>query len=98
MVRDVYPLAIFRNHFMRFWQDFAAPFHFFMKAAYELRYVKMEDDLSSSSIQMESSATMSYLQHVRRQVNFNIQVENGRISHFEVLDKNIHIIAKEIKS
>lgn len=97
-VKDVYPLAIFRNHFMRFWQDFVAPFHFFMKASYELRYVKMEDDLSSSSIMLESSARMSYLNHIRHQVDFNIQVENGRLSLFEVKDNANHFIAKELKS
>lgn len=97
-VDDVYPLAIFRNHFMRFLQDFAAPFHIFMKATYQLRYLKIEDNLSSSSVQMEATAKMSYLRHVRRQISFNFLIDNGRIDFFEVVDKNNHIIAKEIQS
>jgi urea transporter len=97
-VDDVYPLAIFRNHLMKFIQDFVAPFHIFMKAGYELRYLNMMDDLSSSSIHLESTVKMSYLRHVHQQVDFDILIENGRISRFEFRDKNNHIFATEIQS
>jgi urea transporter len=98
IIRDTFPLAVFKNKFMLFWQDFVAPFHFFMKASYEMKYVKMDDDLSDSKIFLESEANMKMSKNTRQQFKFQIEINNSRIDKFKVSGKNLSIVAKEIES
>ena len=97
-VHDKYPLAILHNSFLRFWQDFIAPFHIFMKASYMLRYVKMEEDLSESSILLKSVAKLHYGGSNSEDLNFEIFVEKDRIKRFEVRSGRVNIKAGEVKT
>ena len=97
-VHDKYPLAILHNSFLRFWQDFIAPFHIFMKASYVLRYVKMEEDLSDSSILLKSEARLHYGGKGDEDVQFEIFVEENRMKRFEVISGELNIRASEVKT
>lgn len=82
---------------MLFWQDFVSPFHLFMKANYVMQYVKMEDDISDSQISLESNANMRRSKNSGQQINFRFEIINSRIEKFEIIGKNINLLAKEIK-
>lgn len=97
-VKDQYPLAILKNSFIRFWQDFIAPFHIFMKAACELCYVKLEEDLSGDSIQLESTAHLQYSGKNSRDMQFEIFVEDDRLKRFNIHAGQFSIKAGEIKT
>ncbi|OQX78519.1 MAG: hypothetical protein B6D64_06495 [Bacteroidetes bacterium 4484_276] len=98
IIRDTYPLAVFKNKFVLFWQDFLAPFHLFMKANYTMKYVKINDDLNSSKIYLTSGANMRISKSTHQKIDFKIEIDGSMISKFEVLGKNINLLAKEIKS
>jgi urea transporter len=97
-IHDTYPLAVFKNRFMLFWQDFMAPFHFFMKASYTMKYVKIEDDLSSSFISLASEADMRMSKRELQKIQFNIEIDGDRISRFEVNEGSSSFFATETKS
>lgn len=97
-VNDNYPIAILKNNFLRFWQDFIAPFHIFMKASYVLRYVKMEEDLSDSSILLSARAKLQTAGNGGEDLKFEIFVEENRIKRFEVHSDRMNIKAGEVKT
>jgi len=97
-IQDVYPLAVFKNKFMLFLQDFMAPFHIFMKANYTMKYVSMEDDISDSNVFLASEANMRLSKNTGQQFKFQIEINNSRVDKFKVSGKNLSIVAKEIKS
>jgi len=98
IVNDSYPLAVVGNNLMMFWQDFLAPFHIFIKAEYQMNYIKMEDDLSTSTILMKSQATMKVSGKTKQKFDFEIFVDGPRIGRFEVKTAGLHILAQEIES
>lgn len=98
VVKDNFPLAILKSNFKRFLQDFIAPFHIFMKAEYKLNYVKLVDDLSSSSILLKSEANMKVSEKNSSIIQFEIFVDENRIKRFEVKSNQLQIKAGEIKS
>lgn len=98
IVNDRFPLAILKNNFKRFWQDFIAPFYIFMKAEYQLTYVKMEDDLSTITVLLKSEAKLKISGKNSNTIGFEIIVEDGRIASFIAASNQIHIKAGEIKS
>jgi len=98
IVNDSYPLAVVGNNLMMFWQDFLAPFHIFIKADYQMNYIKMEDDLSTSTILMKSQATMKVSGKTKQKFDFEIFVDGPRIGRFEVKTAGLHILAQEIES
>jgi len=97
-ITDSYPLAIAGNNFMMFWQDFIAPFHIFIKADFRMKYVKMEDDLSTSTILVRSEASMKYSGRSGQKLDFEIFVDGPLIGRFEVKTDGLHILAREIES
>ncbi len=97
-IQDVFPLAVFKNKFMLFLQDFMAPFHIFMKANYTMKYVSMEDDISDSNVFLASEANMRLSKNTGQQFKFQIEINNSRVDKFKVSGKNLSIVAKEIKS
>ncbi len=98
VINDTYPLAVFNNKLMLFWQDFIAPFHLFMKANYKMNYLKMEEDLTDSKLSLASEADMRVSGKSREKVNFTLEIEDARISTFKVHGAHLNISAKEIRS
>jgi hypothetical protein len=97
-VKDTYPLKAFRNGFLQFLQDFIAPFYVFMKADYTLHYLSLEDDLTTSSIQLASDAKLGIAGKTLETYEFEILIGKGRIEKFEVRGKYMVINAKEVES
>jgi urea transporter len=97
-VRDTYPLKAFRNGLLQFLQDFIAPFYVFMKADYTLHYLNLEDDLTTSSIQMASEANLGIAGKTLETYDFEIAVSGGRIKKFEARGRDLKISASEIES
>lgn len=97
-VKDKFPLAILKNNFKRFLQDFIAPFHIFMKADFTIKYVKLVDDLSTSNILLRSEANLKISRKRRNSIHFEIFIDEDRIKRFEVRSDQININAAEIKS
>ena len=97
-MKDKFPLAILKNNFKRFWQDFIAPFHIFMKADFIIKYVKMIDDLSTSNILLQSEANLTFSKKRSNSLHFELFIDEDRIKRFEVRSDQIHIRAGEIKS
>jgi urea transporter len=97
-VTDIYPLALMKNNFMRFWQDFIAPFYVYMKTAYHLHYLKMVDDLSDSFISLEAESRFSFSQNIAKDLQFGIEINAARFSAFNVKSNNLSITAVEISS
>jgi urea transporter len=98
IITDSYPLAVVGNNLMMFWQDFMAPFHIFIKADYRMNYLKMEDDLSTSTILMQSLATMKVSGRTRQKYDFELFIDGPRIRRFDVKTEGLHILAREIES
>jgi urea transporter len=98
MVNDNYPLAIMRNNFRRFWQDFVAPFYIYMKAKYTLKYVKMEDDLSDSSISLAAESRFTFSSKKANNLSFEVRIETGKFSAFKVTSTNFSLVAQEVDS
>ena len=98
IITDTYPLAVVSNNLMMFWQDFLAPFYIFIKAEYWMKYLKMEDDLSTSTILVHSQANMKVSGKTKQKFDFEIFIDGPRINRFEVKTRDLHIIAKEIES
>ena len=98
VINDTYPLAVFNNKLMLFWQDFVAPFHLFMKAGYKMNYLKMEEDFTNSKISLVSEADMRVSGKTREKIGFSFRIDDARISMFEVKGVDITISAKEIRS
>ncbi len=98
VVEDRFPLAILKNNFKRFLQDFVAPFHIFMKADFMIKYVKMIDDLSTSNILLRSEANLKFSGKRSSSMHFEIFIDEDRIKRFDVRSDQININAAEIKS
>jgi murein DD-endopeptidase MepM/ murein hydrolase activator NlpD len=97
-VKDTYPLKAFRNGLLQFLQDFIAPFYVFMKADYTLHYLSLEDDLTTSSIQLASEAKLGIAGKTLETYDFEILTGKGRIERFEARGRGLKISANEIKS
>jgi hypothetical protein len=98
VVNDSYPLAVVGNNLMMFFQDFLAPFHVFIKADFKMNYLKMEDDLSTSTILVQSQATMKVSGKTHQKYDFEFFIDGPRIGRFEVKTAGLHILAREIES
>lgn len=97
-IHDILPATEFRKSIMTFIQDFIAPFYIFLRADFELEYIKFEDDFTSASIRFRSAAKMKLVNKLMHSYNFEFFVNNGRIETFEVKTKGVHISAQEIKT
>lgn len=97
-VRDVYPINAFNKGLLLFLHDFVAPFWFFMHAVYTMKYIKIQDDFTTSSIVLESSTRLSAGHSVRTSIDFEIFISNGRFEKFEVKSEQMNVSAREIAS
>ena len=98
LVRDIYPVDVFKKNLLLFLQDFTAPFYMFLKADYWLRYKKMEDELASNRIFLESGSAIHYPGQKRNEIQFEIVVKDARIERFTVKSGKLDIVATEIES
>ena len=95
---DKFPLAVFKHSFVRFWQDFVAPFYIFMHADFEMSYIDFKDDLSGSRIRMASEARLHFGGKPGRRMNFEIIVNHNRIEKFVMRSPKLTLCATETES
>jgi urea transporter/murein DD-endopeptidase MepM/ murein hydrolase activator NlpD len=97
-VADTYPLSAFRSGAAKFFQDFIAPFKLFMHAGFLLKYLKMEDNFTSSTIMMTSQAQLTAFHRVVDEINYSMVVTNGRITRFIAKSTKYDNKAEEVAS
>jgi urea transporter len=98
VVKDSYPADVFKKGLLMFLQDFIAPFYIFMKAEYMMRYITMEDDLTSGNIKLHSSARIGLTGMQSKEIHFDISVKDARIDQFFVSGEKVNIRTTEIES
>jgi murein DD-endopeptidase MepM/ murein hydrolase activator NlpD len=88
VLNDIYPVNLLFNKKKLFLQDFIAPFYMFMKAEYEITYVSVDNDLSPSLINLQSSAKTFLINQNIATIDFQITINENGISKINITDKN----------
>lgn len=88
IITDNLPVNRVYGLFHLLFQDFVAPFHFYLKAIYELNYVMVADDLTSSNIQLQVKIDAG-----AKALRFVTNVNNHRIDSISVSGRKISFIA-----
>lgn len=86
-VRDTFPLSVLTNKGIVFLQDFIAPFWLFMKPEYELEYLRMEDNFTSTSVFLHSLIQLRIGKHVLRKVEFEFEVSRKGLEKLMITEK-----------
>lgn len=97
-VADKFPVNVFRSRFLLSLHDFVAPFYMILQGKYILRYLNLEDDLTTSSIRMESFSSLNIANHKFQDTRYSLTVSKGRIQQFRAESKGLNLIAKEVES
>lgn len=97
-VADSYPLSAFKGGLIKFLQDFIAPFKLFMHAGFSLEYLKLDDNFTTSSIEMSSRTHLTAFNKALEDIDFTLIITDGRIAHFAVKSKESDIKAREVAS
>jgi hypothetical protein len=88
VVKDQYPLNVFRFHPLKWMQDIVAPFAIFMEVQYESK-VKQEDGLlPGSTVYFESRQIEKLFSRQKEKMNASVEVEHGRLKSFSLKSKN----------
>jgi urea transporter len=78
-VKDVFTLSMISSKEGMLVQDLIAPFHTFLRADYEMEYLKMDDELSGSRAELRSQASVRAGKSVRKSFEFWFTIEKNRI-------------------
>jgi hypothetical protein len=62
-----------------FFQDFAAPFHIFLKARYKMSYVSFDDDFYASSAQLKTTISTG----AEQPMVFEVTLDKKGIASFD---------------
>ncbi len=98
IISDTFPINTFSSKGMLILQDIIAPFFIFIKVEYSLEFIRLKDYLSESNILFKSSATLKHGKNVKRETNYEFEIESNRIKKFVVVDGNKTIEAKEVST
>lgn len=77
-VTDSLPPNKIYSKFPLFWHDFVAPFHFFLKAAYQITYINLDEDFYASVARLQSKVTIGG----GKEMVFDIELNKDCISEF----------------
>lgn len=77
-VTDSLPPNKIYSKFPLFWHDFVAPFHFFLKAAYQITYINLDEDFYASAARLQSKVTIGG----GKEMVFDIELRKDCISEF----------------
>ena len=78
-VKDVFTLSMISSKAGMLIQDLIAPFHTFLKAEYEMEYLKMGDVNTGSNFELKSTASVRTGKKLRKSYEFRITIRNNRI-------------------
>jgi urea transporter/murein DD-endopeptidase MepM/ murein hydrolase activator NlpD len=96
-IKDHYPLYLLDNSFERYLHDFVAPFYQFMQSKFHMQYKEIDDELISGKIVIHSKAQVESFGKLKKEMHFEIVIEEDRICAFKVQNKQNKIDAFCIK-
>ncbi len=97
-ISDKYPIHMLNNKGLIFLQDFIAPFYMFVKSEYDMKFVKINDELTNSQISFVSSAMVKHGNKTIRKLNFEFEIESKRIKRMVIKDGDKTIEAREVST
>lgn len=86
-IKDSYPLYLLGSSWIRFLQDFIAPFYQFMRARFNLKQVKADDNMDPEEITIESGSSLTAFGKILEGTAYEIQIKDDRICEFTVKTK-----------
>jgi urea transporter/murein DD-endopeptidase MepM/ murein hydrolase activator NlpD len=95
-VSDSYPLHVVNKHPLMFLQDFLAPFHLFMKAHFNVKYLQKSESFFESTLQFESYFKLCIYKRCLKKLTFNLTISKDSFSEFVIHNGKKLITAKEI--
>lgn len=97
-IRDEFPVDKIFGLRNRFWQDLISPFFIYLKAEYNMKYVKIDEDFTGLHLIIDSAVTASRFNREVFKKLFSISITDKGIESFTVNYKNKKIVAKCIES
>ena len=95
-VSDVLPIEGIYGGLHKLLQDFAAPFHIYLKANYESQFTEIDNDLDPKHIKMVSESVAKIGSSVHKKINFEMSFVEGQISEFKIKEGEKCTVAKRI--
>lgn len=97
-LKDSYPVdQLVRNKLVRIVQDFIAPFYMFLRPEFSVKYVNLDSEYHSNNIKLQSRMQVMIAGKVIKQLDFEIQIENNRVSILNVALKDKKLQARCIE-
>jgi hypothetical protein len=78
-VHDMFTLSMISSRAAMLIQDLIAPFYTFLHAGYKMEYLKMDDELSGSRVELHAQASARAGNRVGRSYEFWFSIENNHI-------------------
>lgn len=95
-VTDALPINGFYPGIIKTLQDFIAPFSIFLKAEYSSTFKEIDDYQHPTKIKMASNAIAKAIGGNNREINFELELSNNKISKFTIKEKDKWISAENI--
>lgn len=95
-IKDSLPVSSFYSGFSKFMQDFIAPFHIYLKANYIAFYAEADNEQNPGTIKIISSAYKGSGKNENGKINFEMELDNNRLSTIKVTRNNVCIRAENI--
>jgi urea transporter/murein DD-endopeptidase MepM/ murein hydrolase activator NlpD len=92
-INEKYPMATISLKILSVLQDFISPFYQFVKTSFNLNYKEIDDVNLTNKIKLTSEAEIKIAGFKQKGFQYVINLEENRISQFEIISKNFKIIA-----
>lgn len=86
-VNDLLPAEGFYSGAAKFFQDFIAPFHIFLKTKYVMRFVSVDDVNHPQEIKLSTLAEVRAFRMENRKIEFDFVLKENRIASFTITEK-----------
>ena len=96
-LEDTFPVNTLNSGLLILLQDFVAPFFMFLKTKYRMKYVSKTEDLSDSSIELQSQVDICVGGVSLKRFTFAVSVQKDRIASFTVTHNNKTVTATQIQ-
>ena len=87
-VTDQLPLNVFANNFIRWIQDFTAPFFLFIRIKYQSKIISEDNLLGSGTVSIETSIQQQYGWMKQNKYNANITIADQKLQTIEITPLN----------
>lgn len=92
-IEDIFPPTILKMGFLRLVQDIVAPFVLFLKPTYLLVYKNREEDLSGSSIHLESHCRLRLAGKELRDWSYVIHIAENQLKSLDIRTPDSQVTA-----